>query len=167
MTKKYVKPYIKIVKKAFNYSKEPKTWLAALLGAGAMEAFFRLAPQIGLTRIDNATANGTIFLPPGKKASFLGGLIFYTGAVSWVALFRTLKPKIKGHQEVQSLKFGIVVFLVSSFLFPIVGWVNPYMRKGILKNPGLFGLRLQGWKTVISNLIGHAIFISIVRLKTK
>lgn len=145
---------------------QPITWITALLGVGAMEGFFCLAPKVGLSKIDNATSNGTYLLPPGKKASLLGYLMFYSGAVGLVSLFRTLKPKLKGSPSIKSFKFGTALYLFSSLaIMPILGLTNPYMRRGVLKKPGLFGLGLDGWKTPVSNFIGHIIFSQVIGIK--
>jgi uncharacterized membrane protein YagU involved in acid resistance len=153
----------KIMRQAFNYALQPKTWITALLGVGAMESFYRLAPRIGLAKVDNATPSGTYFLPPGKKATLLGYLIFYSGAVVNVSLFRSLEPKIKGSTVAKSLMYGTALYLLSSLgVMPLTGMTNPYMRRGALKKPGLFGSNLDGWKTPVSNLIGHLIYSQVI-----
>lgn len=115
---------------------QPITWLTSLVGVSAMEAFYHLAPRFGLSQIDNATSNGTFFLPPGKKAYVLGEFMFYLGAVGFVSLFRTLRPKIKGGPTFQAYKFGTMLYLFSSLIaMPLTGLTNPYMRQGVLKNP--------------------------------
>lgn len=155
-----------IIKHTFHYSRRPKTWGTALAGVSSMEAFFLAAPKVGLSRVDYATSNGTFFLSPGRNAALVGEFMFYLGAVGWVSLFSTLRPKIKGAPEIQALKFGIMIYLLSSVVvLPVTGLTNPYMRLGILKRPGLFGLGLNGWKTAVSNFIGHMIFSQVIGLK--
>ncbi|HHU32020.1 MAG TPA: hypothetical protein GXZ50_05080 [Clostridia bacterium] len=44
---------------------------------------------------------------------------------------------------------------------------DPPMRRGIIKKPGLFGLGLDGWKTPLTNFIGHLIFSQVIGLKTR
>jgi hypothetical protein len=159
-----------IMRQAFKFALQPKTWKSALLGVGAMEGFFRLAPRFGLSRVDHATPSGTYLLPPGRKAAtLLGYLIFYSGAVGNASLFRSLEPRIKGSPAAKSLMFGTALYLFSSIgVMPLTGLTNPWMRRGVLKKPGLFGSNLDGWKTPVSNLICHLIFgLVIGRLKRK
>lgn len=157
-----------ITKHTFHYARQPQSWVTALAGLSAMEAFLHLAPRVGLPRVDFATDNGTFFFPPGRNASVAGELIFYLGAVGWVSLFAALRPKIKGMPEVKSFKYGVMVYLVSSMVvMPSTGLLNPYMRKGILQKPGLFGLGLNGWKTAFSNFIGHMLFSQVTGLRQR
>lgn len=156
----------KLLVETAKYTVRRKTWITALTGVSAMEAFFRMAPKINLPRIDNATMNGTIFLPPGRKASILGTSMFYAGAVAWVSLYRTLVPRIKGTPTIKALKFGTGLFLFASFIvMPSMRLINPRMRKGQIKKPGILGLKLAGWKTVVSNFLGHIIFSLVITRK--
>jgi uncharacterized membrane protein YagU involved in acid resistance len=141
----------------------PGTWLSALLGFGAMEGFFRAAPRVGLARIDYATMSGTYLLPPEKKASWVGHAMFFLGAVSLVSVFRSLRPRMKGPDWAEPLEFGVGLYLFSSaVIMPMLGVTNPRMRRGALKKPGFFGVGLNGWKTPVSNLIGHLIFSQVI-----
>lgn len=148
---------ISLIKSTVSNSVKPKTWLTAFKGIVAMETFFRLAPHVRLTRIDNATLNGTILFPPGKKASAAGTIMFYSGAVGFVSLFKSLK--IKGSVPIKGIKFATAPFLLSSLVtMPMMGLVNQQVRRGRVKKPGFFGLKLGGWKGPVSNLCGHLIF---------
>ena len=157
---------ITVMKQAIKFSLQPKTLITALLGVGAMEGFYHLAPKAGLTKVDNATPSGTYLFPPGKKATLLGYLIFYSGAVGNISLLRTFEPKLKGSPAVESLIFGTALYLFSSLgVMPLTSLTNPYMRRGVLKKPGIFGSNIDGWKTPVSNLIGHLIYSQVVRCK--
>jgi hypothetical protein len=145
------------------YSRQPRTWLTALLGVGAMEGFFSVAPRMGLTRMDNATPNGTYVFPPGWKASLLGFLTYYGGSVGLVSVFRALRPRLKGTDPARGVKYASGVYLFASLVvMPFVSWTNPYMRRGKMKKPGFFGLGLEGWRTAASNLIGHLIYGRVI-----
>lgn len=147
------------IKEVIHYIAQPRTWFQALIGLSVMEVFFRLAPKFRLSRLDYFTLNGTFFLPPGPKASVLGATMFYSGAVVWVSLFRFLKPRMKGSPVMRPLKYGTMIFLISSFVvMPLAGLINPQIRRGILKKPGVLGLKLDGWKTAFTNLLGHVVF---------
>jgi uncharacterized membrane protein YagU involved in acid resistance len=150
-------------KQALISALNPKTWLTALIGFSIMEGFFRFAPKIRLDRIDLFTLNGTYFLPPGRKASFLGAIMFYGGAVGWVSLHKSFSLKWNRSSIIKPLTFGTMVFLFASVIvMPITGWVNPYVRRGIIKKPGFMGLQLAGWRTPMSNFLAHIIFSLIV-----
>lgn len=158
----------KLIKRSSANMLKATSWLTALLGVGTMEGFFRLAPHIGLSKIDNTTMNGTYIFPPGKKSSLFGSLMFYTSSVGLVSLFKAVRPKIKGSPPIQSLKYGTALFFLSSLVaMPLVSATNPYMRKGSIKKPGLFGLGLDGWKTPVTNFIGHMIFCQVIGFNTR
>lgn len=150
---------ISLIKSLVSNSVRPRTWVTALKGTAATEIFFRLAPHLRLTRVDNGSLNGTVFYPPGKKATVTGDLMFYTGAVGLVSIYKALKDKIKGPSPVKGIKFATGVYLFSSVvIMPIMGLINPQIRRGRVKKPGFFGWRLEGWKGPVSNLLGHLIF---------
>lgn len=153
--------------RAFRYLTEPRTWLAALAGFAAMEGFFRLAPKAKLPNIDYFTPNGTLVLPPGPEAKALGAAMMYAGAASWVTLYRVLRPTLLKHRSeaAAGLVYGSGLFLFSSLaVFPAISAVNPLMRRGKLEKPGLLGLGLNGWRTPVSNLLGHAVFGLVISL---
>lgn len=142
---------------------EPETWISALVGFGAIESFFQIAPKVKLAKVDYSTLNGTIFLPPGKKARVVGGIMFFSGAVAWVTVFRVFKTLIPGQPVFQGYLYGNIVFLFSSAVaMPMLGYINPRIRKGVIQPPGFFGVKLNGIRTVVTNYIGHIIFGFII-----
>lgn len=156
--------------KCYNFLKiliyhltKPITWLQAFWSFVIMETFFRLAPKFRLSRIDYFGMNGTFLLKPGRLTSAIGALVFYSGAVFWVSLYKALIRKNKVPTTFFKIMFGTSLFLFTSFLvMPIAGIVNPQMRRGVLKKPGILGLGLDGWKTPISNLLAHLLFASFI-----
>jgi len=90
-------------------------------------------------------------------------LIFYSGAICWVSLYKTL-TYLRRPKTLSYLEFGSALFLVSSFLLSFAGLINPQIRRGTVKKPGIFGVRLKGWKTPLSNFLAHLLFaFSIAR----
>jgi len=138
---------------------EPETWISALVGFGAIESFFQIAPKVKLAKVDFPTLNGTILLPPGNKAKAVGGTMFFSGAVAWVTVFRICRTLIPGQPVLQGYVYGNIIFLFSSVIaMPMLGCINPRIRKGVIKNPGFFGVKLNGIRTVVTNYVGHVIF---------
>ncbi|WP_159426147.1 hypothetical protein [Desulfolucanica intricata] len=126
-----------------------------------------MAPRFHLPRIDYFTFIGTFFLKPGLIASFIGAIMFYSGAVFWGSLYKTLATTSKRPNSLFYIKFGSALFLFSSLLvMPLIGVVNPQMCRGIVKKPGILGLGLNGWKTPLSNLVAHLIFAFFIERKT-
>lgn len=152
-----------LIKEIIYYLTKPLTWLKAFWGLIIMETFFRLAPRFRLSRINFFMMNGTFFLKPGPLASAFGGIIFYSGAVFWVALYKLIKEKTKFFCTFRPFKFGTSLFLLTSFLImPLSGLINPQMKRGLLKKPGMLGLNLDGWKTPVSNLLAHLLFAYVI-----
>lgn len=150
-----------IVGGAVECLKQPHTWLTALAGTAAIDAFLRLAPKVGLAAIDYFNINGTLLLSPGLGATLLGAGIMSTGAVMWVILFCLLRSVILGRIPpiLAGLVFGWLVYLVSSLVvLPAVGSVHPLVHRGAMRDPGFFGLGLGGWRAPVSNLLGHTVF---------
>lgn len=148
-----------------QFLSQPRTWLTALAGTGAMEAFLRLAPKARLPRIDYFTSNGTLFARPGPKATVAGAAVMYMGAVGWVTLFRLIRSRKSkgGSPALAGLAFGSAVFLFSSLVvFPSMSLIHPLIRQGKMKNPGFFGLGLNGWRTALVNFMAHGVFGLIV-----
>lgn len=44
----------------------------------------------------------------------------------------------------------------------MLSYANPRIRKGVIQNPGFFGLKLNGIKTMLTNYMGHIIFGFII-----
>ena len=138
---------------------DPRTWVTASIGTAAIESFFRLAPKLNLSRIDFPLFNGTLIFPPGRRAKIMGGCMYFFGAVTLSAIFRTTHQRVRLPLYVKGIVFGNMLFLFSSLVaLPLLGLVNPQMRKGNVPKPGFFGQKLEGWRTAASNYFGHLAF---------
>lgn len=85
--------------------------------------------------------NGTVFFPPGKQARMAGAAMFISGAVAWVTVFRIFIKLIPGQPVLQGFFYGNIMFLFSSAVaMPMLGCINPRMRKGVIQTPGFFGV---------------------------
>lgn len=159
---------IRFLKRFFTYLTNSITWLQFFKAFIIMETFSRIAPRFHLPRIDYLTINGTLFLKLGIIASFIGAIMFYSGAVFWSTLYKTLASTSERPNSLFYIKFGSALFLLSSLLvMPLVGVVNPQMRRGVVKKPGILGLGLNGWKTPLSNLVAHLLFAFYIERKTQ
>lgn len=135
--------------------------VAGLLAALAAGLFLgTLAPALGLVQIDYPRLLGQLGFPEGRLAIIYGWGVFLLGGVgaAWVYAYY-LYDRLPGPGWLQGLLFGgIGLFLFSSLAILPLFDLHPLAREGRLAAPGLFALRLTGWKALLANFLGHCLY---------
>ena len=107
-------------------------------------AYF-VAPLLGLPKLDILGFHGTLFLPAGAAAQWLGMGIVLVGAVIAAliheAWFRNILP---GSEWLRAVIWGLILWIFTGVVYlPLVGAVHPMVMAGQMPNPGFFGAGLR------------------------
>jgi hypothetical protein len=144
---------------------------AGIVATAAMEVFLvELAPRLGWGQVNYPRLLGTLLLanfegPESVRCLLAGGLLFLAGGIGWSLIYAySVYSHLVGPAWFQGLTYaGIGVFLFSTLVFfPLLSWIHPWVRAGLVAVPSLFGPGLPEGRLVVGNLLGHGLFGFIV-----
>lgn len=142
----------------------PSTFLSILGGLVGMllfSALLHLTPVFGFPLIDFAALIGGVFTANPQVAFWIGFLIFFlTGVFIFAPLLGFFWPLLPGRRIgfggaiIKGLLWGILLWVASGLLMPLVGAIN---RLAEIENPGFFVLG-NGLIGALWFLVAHLVF---------
>ncbi len=131
--------------------------VAGLVGTLVMTMFMRMAPAMGMPKMDIVGMLGSMF---GKPNQMLGMIMhFMMGAVFAIVYFFF---GLAGGSVVTALLYGTVHWLIVGLMMGMMGMMHAGIKSGDVAAPGFYMTNNGGMKAFVGGLMGHLVFAVVV-----
>ena len=127
--------------------------IAGLAGTLIMTMFMRMAPAMGMPKMDIVAMLSTMFGKPNKAL----GLVMHT-MMGIVFTFIYFFLGLGSGSVLTALLFGAAHWLLMGMMMGLIPMMHVGIRSGDVEAPGLYMTKNGGMMAFVGGLIGHQVF---------
>lgn len=137
--------------------------VAGVVGTIVITIVMRMAPQMGMPKMDIVGMLGSMFSPEGNRT--LGWAMHLMMGVVFALIYALLWSAGVGNVGLLwGAIFGAAHWLVAGAMMGGMGMMHAGVKAGTMEAPGVFMLNNGGMMAFMGGLIGHVIFGLVVAL---
>ncbi|MFW5942389.1 MAG: hypothetical protein ACOCXI_11345 [Chloroflexota bacterium] len=137
--------------------------VAGVVGTIVITIVMRMAPQMGMPKMDIVGMLGSMFSPEGNRT--LGWAMHLMMGVVFALIYALLWGAGVGNVGLLwGAIFGAAHWLVAGAMMGGMGMMHAGVKAGAIETPGMFMLNNGGMMAFMGGLIGHVIFGLVVAL---
>lgn len=137
--------------------------VAGLVGTVVITLVMKMAPQMGMPKMDMVGMLGSMFSPEGNRVVGLG--IHLMMGVVFALIYALLWSAGVGSAGLLwGAIFGVGHWLVAGAMMGGMGMMHAGVKAGTVEAPGIFMLNNGGAMAFMGGLVGHVIFGLVVAL---
>ncbi len=132
--------------------------IAGLAGALAMTVVMKMAPMMGMPKMDIVGLLSSMF---GKPNKMMGWMMHLVMGIVFAYIYVTVgAPEAIG----TALLYGAVHWLVVGMIMAMVPMMHAGIKSGAVPAPGPYMTKNGGMMAFVGGLIGHLVFAVVVWL---